>query len=115
MPQLPKFKFNPAAFGHTLIARKAERWLKAQFDAIGQENMTYIVNNNRNLLDYVPAEMKANWKIQSAEYKEMFPQFTDEEVYGWVPQYWRNFIEAIPGGKDWGMRQVSHIRSQAMG
>ncbi len=115
MPKLPHIKFNPTAFGHTFVARRAERWLNEQFDAIGKDNMVYVVENNRNLLDYVPAEMKAQWKIQSMDYKEMFPQFTDEEVYGWVPQYWRNVIESVPGGREWGMRQVLHIRSQAMG
>ena len=32
-------------------------------------------------------------------------RFTDEEVYNWVPDYWREVIETIDGGKEWGLHQ----------
>ena len=112
--KLPGIKFDGGAFGHTFVGRRAGRWLQAQFDGIGEPAVIYIVQNNRMLLDYFPAQMKVHYKKLAQEYKEMFPSFTDDEVYLWIPEYWREVIESVDGGKEWGMRQVACIRAFAL-
>ena len=103
-------KFNAGAFGHTFVARRATRWIQAILDGIGEETLIYIVQNNRIVLDYLPAQMKVHYKKLSQEYKEIFPSFTDEEVYSWIPAYWLEVIEAVDGGKEWGFRQIAMVR-----
>ena len=114
MPKLPKIKFDASAFGHTFVGRKATRWLEEAFSGLGEERIIFTVRNNRNLLDYVPEQLKAHYKGQAQGYREIFPKFTDEEVYQWVPGYWRGVIESVEGGKTWGLLQVAAIRNFAM-
>jgi hypothetical protein len=113
-PGLPHIKFNAGAFGHTFVARRARRWLQQQFDALGEKAIIYTVENNKSLLDYIPLEMRAKYKIMAKPYQETFPGFTNDEVYSWIPEEWRMVIESIPGGKEWGLRQVEIVRQFAM-
>jgi len=110
MPNFPKIKFNASAFGHTIVARRASRWLDAVFNGLGREKIVFIIQNNHRLLDYVPGEQKAVWKRQVMQNPEIFSQFSDKEVYSWVPVGWQDVIEAIPGGREWGSIQVADIR-----
>ena len=112
--KLPKIKFNASAFGHTFVGRKATRWLQTTFDGLGRDRIIFIVENDVMLIDLLPPQMKLHYKKLGEQYKEMFPSFTDEEVYSWVPNYWREVIETIDGGKEWGIRQVTIIRSIIM-
>lgn len=112
--KFPHVKFNAGAFGHTFVGRRAGRWLKTQFDGLGKDAVIYIVQNNKMLLDYVPPEMKVHYKKLGQQYREMFPSFTDEEVYSWVPDYWQEVIESVDGGKEWGLRQVAAIRATVL-
>ncbi len=108
--KFPKVKFNSSAFGHTFVGRRAGRWIEATFDGLGKERIIFIVKNNQQLLDLTPLEIKIHYKKQAEQYGELIPRFTDEEVYNWIPVYWREVIESVEGGLDWGMRQVQSIR-----
>ncbi len=112
--KLPKIKFNSSAFGHTYVGRKAGRWLKTQFDGLGRDRIIFIVQNNLALIDLLPAEMKVHYRTLGQQYRELLPNFSDEEVYSWIPDYWREVIEAIDGGKEWGLRQVAIIRATVL-
>ncbi len=109
--KFPKIKFNASAFGHTFVGRKAGRWLQSTFDGLGRDRVVFIVQNNLVLTDLLPAQTKVHYRKLGEQYQELFPRFTDEEVYSWVPDYWREVIEAIDGGKEWGIRQVAVIRA----
>lgn len=111
---MPGFKFNPTAFSHTFVGNKARRWLGQIFDGLGESKIRFVVENNKNLLDYVPEQTKSNWRKQAKNFKPLFPKFTNDEVYGWIPDRWRALIESIPGGRDWGFNQIAAIRVEAM-
>jgi len=108
--KIPHITFNAGAFGHTIVGRRAGRWLQGQFDGVGKDAVIFIVRNNRMLLDYLPLDMKIHYKKLGEPYKEMFPSFSNEEIYAWVPDYWREVIESVEGGREWGFRQVVSIR-----
>ena len=112
--KFPKIKFNTNAFGHTFVGRKAGRWLQSTFDGLGKDRIVYIVQNNLVLIDLLPAELKVHYRKVGQQYREMFPRFTDEEVYSWIPDSWQEIIESIDGGKEWGLRQVAIIRDIIM-
>ena len=112
--KFPKIKFNANAFGHTFVGRKAGRWLKTQIDGLGKDRIIFIVQNNLVLIDLLPAELKVHYRKIGQQYREMFPRFTDEEVYSWIPDYWQEIIESIDGGKEWGLHQVAIIRATVM-
>ena len=112
--KLPKVKFNASAFGHTFVGRKARRWLQSTFDGLGKDKIVYIVQNDLVLIDLLPAQMKVHYRKLGEQYRELIPRFTDEEVYNWVPDGWREVIEAVDGGKEWGLRQVAVIRATVL-
>ena len=112
--KFPKIKFNASAFGHTFVGRKARRWLQSTFDGLGRDRIIFIVQNNLVLIDLLPAEAKVHYRKLGEQYREMFPRFTDEEVYSWIPDYWQEIIESIDGGKEWGLHQVAIIRDIIM-
>ena len=103
--------FNSNSFTRTFIGRKARRTLQEFLDGIGHEEMEYIITNDRNLLDYIPNELKINWKANTKPYGEFINSLTNDEVYSWISGDWRAFIEAQPNGRDWAYRLISSIRS----
>ena len=106
-----KIRLNSNAFTRTFIWRKATRKIKEFFDGIGREEMEYIITNDRNLLDYIPQEQKNAWKASTKLYGDFIRDLTDDEVYSWAPNDWRDFIEAQPGGRDWTYRLITSIRT----
>ena len=112
--KLPKIKFDSSAFGHTYVGRKAKRWLQSTFDGIGRDRLIFIIQDNLALIDLIPAEMKGHYRTLGRQYSELLPNFSDEEVYSWIPDNWREVIEAIDGGKEWGLRQVAIIRATVL-
>jgi len=112
--KLPKVKFDAGAFGHTLIARRVERWIGQVFATMGKDAVIRMVREDKMILGLLPIELKVHYKRMGEEYREIFPSFTDEEVYGWVPVYWREVIESADTTGDWGMRQVRQIRKYAL-
>ena len=113
-PKFPHIKFNSGAFGHTFVGRRAGRWLQEQLDGIGKPAVIFMIKNNRSPLEFLPAKMKIHYRNLAQEYRELFPRFTDEEVYNWIPDYWREIIESTDSGKQWGLRQVAIIRDFAL-
>ncbi|KKN52928.1 hypothetical protein LCGC14_0607290 [marine sediment metagenome] len=112
--KIPHIKFNAGAFGHTFVGRRATRWLKTQFDGLGEERVIFIVQNNRMILDLLPSKLKVHYRKLGEQYREMFSSFNDEEVYNWIPDEWREVIESVDGGKEWGLRQVVNLRKFAL-
>ena len=113
-PKIPRLKFNAGAFGHTLVSRRAGRWLQEFLDGLGEERVIFVVQKDLAILDLIPSDLKIHYKRQAEEYRELLPSFENEEVYGWVPDYWQEIIESQDGGKEWGLRQVANIRAFAL-
>jgi hypothetical protein len=107
------FKFDGTAFSHAFIGIKARRWIGAFFEGVGGEEIVYAIQNNKNLLDYIPPAQKAEWVSQAQQFVSMFAQFTDEEVYRWIPANWAALIKSVPGGNDWALNQIKAIRVAA--
>lgn len=113
--KIPHLNFNADAFGHAFVARKAGRWLQQLFDGLGKARVVFIVKNNQDLLDLISPELRVHYKALGEGYKEILPKFTDDEVYAWIPPYWREIIESSDiAGRSWGMRQVAAIRKYAL-
>ena len=102
--------FNGTAFSDTLIARKAERYIGKFLDDCGPKMLKGCIERKMWLTDCLTEEFKVGLKQKSQNYKDMFPGFTNIKVYGWIPQRHRDFIEALPGGKEWALGQLQVIR-----
>lgn len=103
-------KFNPSAFAQDFIRRKTSRWLDTQFTFLGKERLLFVIKNNRNLVDFIPPELLQKYKADAKAYAESAKQFTDDDVYSWIPDKWKALIEAEPDGKEWAYRQIPLIR-----
>jgi hypothetical protein len=104
--------FNAGSFTKSFIGRRAKRWLKTAFDAIGGvENMVFLIENDKTLIDYIPKEQRYELK---AQFKERFSDYlkflTDDDVYSWLPDDYRGVIEATQKGREWAYHQIKLIR-----
>ncbi len=106
--------FNAAAASHKFIGRKAERQIGAFLDKFGDQNLKECIEKNIWLTDCLPDEYKAALKKMCLPYRDMLPAFSNEEVYGWIPERQRVFIEALPGGRKWAFGQLGVIRAYLM-
>ena len=103
-------KFTPDRFAGEFVARRARRWLKALLDGIGQDKIIYLVQNNKMFTDYLTTEQQAKYRGYGRHYRQYAEFFSNVDVYGWVPEEYRDLIETLPNGKKWIYRQLSFIR-----
>jgi len=108
----PKVKFDPKKFSHTFIGKRVTRWLHKFLDSIGRDNLLYAIENDKDLLSYIPPEQVYSWIHLIPIDKESVDQFTNDEVYSWVPDEYKGIIESHDKGKDWFNSQVESIRSR---
>ena len=105
-------KFSGGNFTKSYIGRRAKRWLKNAFDAIGGlENILYLIEQDKTLIEFIPQEQRYEMKAQFREHYSDYLKFlTDDNVYSWLPDDYRGVIENHPKGKEWAYKQVKLIR-----
>ena len=111
-------KFNAKAFGRAFIGKKASRFIPKLFDGIGHDNLSYMIRMDRDVLEYVSAEDIERYRqaiYAYADIADIAAEFTDDEVYSWIPKEQKAFIESHVGGKRWVMRQMAQLRKAAFG
>lgn len=103
--------FNADKFTREFASRRARRLLKGFFDGIGNENLIFLISQNKNLVDYIPPDERYAYKSFMQPYGGYSRFFSDKDIYSWIPANWRDVIEEQPGGKEWASHQVSLIRA----
>lgn len=103
-------KFNSEKFTRIFIGKKATRWLQQLFDGLGRDNLGYLIKENKSLADTIQLDARYDYKALAQPYKDYAKFFTDKDVYLWIPDKWRDFIEAQAGGKDWAFKQLAFLR-----
>lgn len=102
--------FNVGAATRSFVGRKASRQIEVFLNNYGADNLKLCIENKVWLTDYLPADYKAVLKQKCHPYVDMLPAFSNTDVYDWIPQKHRTFIEALPGGKEWALGQLQVIR-----
>lgn len=108
----PGIKFSGKAFTKSLLGRRAKRWLKKAFDSIGgEQNILFLIENDRLLVEYLPPAKQYEIKKQFRErYIDYLKFLSDEDVYSWLPDDYRGLIESHPNGIKWAYKQIAFIR-----
>ena len=101
---------NSEKFVREFVGRRAGRWLKQFFDGIGNENLAFLISQNKNLVDYIPSDKKYAYKSFIQPYRDYAKFFTDDGIYSWVPEDLKGIIEAQPNGRQWIYNQLTSIR-----
>lgn len=109
----PRIGFSAPAFGKSFIRSRVRRWVKKFFDGIGgQSHILFCIENDKSLLDYIPPEHRLELKAQFQQrFSSFLDDFSDDEVYTWLPDDYRGVIEAHPKGKIWVYKLIKDIRS----
>ena len=105
-------KFDSSAFAKTLIGRKASRRISTMFAGIGKDNLVYLIQNDKDFLDYIPSDQLYQYRSSSQAYKDYAEFFSDDDIYKWIPDPWKSIIEAQPTGREWVYRQLQFIRDK---
>ena len=104
-------KFDGVSFSHEFVARRARRWLKKMLDGIGGVNsVVFCIHNEKNLVDYLPPEVRYKYKKAAEANQEVTEMFSNEDVYSWIPDEYKAVIEEEPGGREWVNQQIALIR-----
>lgn len=105
------FTVDGPGFAHTWLGKRATRWLRNMLDTLGGEkNIRFLIQSNQNILDKFPKNAVEHYRKQLRFPKQYIDSFTDDEVYGWIPEEYREIIESEPNGKEWAQGQVKQIR-----
>ena len=105
-------KFNAKAFADAFIGKKVSRFIYKLFDGIGEGNLSYMVRMDRDVLSYISAEDIQRYRQAIYGYADIAGQYTDDQIYSWIPKEQRAILESYPAGrgKDWALRQIKEIR-----
>lgn len=103
-------KFNIAKAGHAFLGVKAGRIIGDFLKPWPESKLLYCINNHKFITDYIPASFRLDLKAKFNPHRDMLDGFTNEEVYRWIPQNYRQYFERTPGGKDWVLAELQHIR-----
>lgn len=106
---MPKIKFNSIAMAKSFVGRKAGRFIDSFLNGLERQKMLFLINNDKSILDLVALDIRYKYKAQAAPYKDIIQKFTIDDVYNWIPQSHRAFIEATPNGKNWALAQIKSI------
>jgi len=109
---MPRIGFNATAFGKSFIGNRVRRWLKGFFDGIGgKSQILFCIEKDKSLLDYIPPEQRFQLKTEFQQrFASFLDDFTDVEVYTWLPNDYMAIIEAHPSGKIWVYKLIKDIR-----
>ena len=102
--------FNGSVAGKVFVGRRAGRYIGAFMDAFGQENFIQAVKNGKYITDFMETEHKIHLKNMALNYRHVFAAFTDDDVYNWIPENYRELLQSMPGGIEYGIGQVQEIR-----
>ena len=102
--------FDGSAFARTYFSRPIIRWLSNFFLQLPADVLELCIENDLYLLKYLPPQMISSYTQSITHYRQLADVFSDEEVYGWLPEGTRMFIESKPKGKTWAMKQLVKIR-----
>lgn len=103
-------RFDGTIFAKELMASRARRWMKEKiFDPLGQENLVFLIQNNRSLIAAIPpevfAELRAAFRQRSS---------TDQDIYAWLPADVRAIIENQPNGQAWASAEIKALRQAVL-
>jgi len=104
--------FNPRAFAHSYVGRKVKRFLKKLFDGIGGDNLVYAIQNNRDLISYIPPEKLYKYRMNLPISRRDIGEFSDKEIYSWLPDEYKGIIESQPKGKQWALSQIKSLKKR---
>ena len=100
--------FNPRRMANTFVENKAKRLLVDFLEGIGQDDIRYLVLNDKDFTDYIPREqLLAHRSMIKAQFNV---EFSPDEVWSWVPEEYKAIIEAQPKGREWADRQFVTLR-----
>ena len=105
-----KLAFDAKAFGNEYISRKARRWISEFFERLPKDVLTTLIREDRVLVDYFPQQVLTAYRAQAQQYRDLAALFNDNDVYLWIPQPDRSFIESFAPGKQWALRQIALLR-----
>jgi hypothetical protein len=106
-----KMNFSATKATHAFLASKARREIGEFLDKIPGPNILFCIKNSKYLTDYIPLEKRLGYKQTTLPYSDIIEGLVIEEVYRWIPKNYLVFIESAPGGKEWLLRELEHIKN----
>lgn len=108
MPSFHGVGFDPHRMANTFVANKGKRLVVDLLKGIGQDNIRYLVLNDKDLTTYITREqLLAHRSMIRAQFKV---EFSPDEVWSWVPEEFKAIIEGQPNGREWADRQFATLK-----
>ncbi len=103
---------NLGNFGQTYTTRKAARTLSEYLlNNIGEDTVTYLIHNNKQIKDYIPADKIPIVQAKLKEYKWFIDTVTVQNIVDELPRETKEFFSGITGGIQWLRTQLTWIKS----
>jgi len=103
-------KFDMTAAARAFISRKATRLIRTFLAAFTQRQLELFIQQHKFITDFIPEQKRQSLKAKAKPYVDIIAKFTISEAYLWIPLEYRTFLESTPGGKEWAIAELEHIR-----
>lgn len=90
-----------------IMARALEKWLD---ETVGEAQFCKCVQHNILITDLLPVEFKTDMKSKVTSYIAPISKTTNQQVYDLLPKKYKALLDALPGGKAYGLRQIQVVR-----
>lgn len=98
-------RFNFLKFASAWLESQAKRGLAKEFDDIGRDNLLWVIDRNRCILDYYPPGRVAKLK----QYAEVF---RDADVMTWLSPATLAVLRSHPNGETWMKEQIRLLKER---
>ncbi len=84
---------------------QAREWLAKEFAALGKDNLLWLIDRNRSILEFYPVE-----KIDSL--KRYAPLVRDADLLTWLSADTLAVLRSHPQGEAWGREQMRLLKER---
>ena len=108
MMKLPRI--DATTFAQSFILRRATRKVQELVEALGEDNLAYLVENNKDLGTFLPAEQEAVFRQMAPSFGFVSAAISDEAFTAMLPSWAQRMVLANDQTKEWWRRQIEWIR-----
>lgn len=107
-----RLKVNVRAGARKYLLAQYGHQIEPILTGLGQVNVKWLIENSKDLQQFLPAQTQADMKHNLAGWKWVTDIFTDDEVIAELPPWFKSELDTHgEKGLEWAKRQLLWLRS----
>lgn len=112
MERLALPKINAEKFARSFILIKVSRQLRNVVETLGVDNISYLIESEKDISAYVPANLEAEYRQRAKIFGQVADIISEEDMFDMLPEWAKLLISKYGDtGKAWFKKQVDWFRT----